>query len=63
MASTLDKIQIPIIKQQNTKNIYFVPFSQDDPNKKPHSLVADFELIPYCIEKALRKEQEQPIIK
>ena len=29
------------------KNVYFVPMTQDDPVKKPHSLVADFsQLIP-----------------
>ena len=31
----------------NKKNVYFVPMSQDDPQKKPHSLVADFSLL-YC---------------
>ena len=27
------------------KHVYFVPLSQDDPQKKPHSLVADFSLL------------------
>lgn len=45
----------------NTKNIYFVPLSQDDCIKKPNSLVADFEKIPQCVEAALRGEQVQPI--
>ena len=45
----------------NTKNIYFVPMSQDDPVKKPNSLVSHFELIPKCVERALRKEQYQPV--
>lgn len=27
------------------KNVYFAPMIQDDPTKKPHSLVADFDLI------------------
>ncbi len=47
----------------NTKNIYFVPFGQDDPDKKPNSLVADFDLIPQCAEKTLQGIQHQPIIK
>ncbi|MBE6737659.1 MAG: dipicolinate synthase subunit B [Ruminococcus sp.] len=47
----------------NTKNIYFVPFSQDDPHNKPNSLVSDFELIYPCAEKALKNIQYQPVIK
>lgn len=27
------------------KQVYFVPMKQDDPEKKPHSLVADFSLL------------------
>jgi dipicolinate synthase subunit B len=27
------------------KHVYFVPMDQDDPEKKPHSLVADFSLL------------------
>ncbi len=27
------------------KQVYFVPMNQDDPEKKPHSLVADFSLL------------------
>lgn len=47
----------------NTKNVYFVPLSQDDPVKKPDSLVADFELLPQSIEYALKHEQIQPIFR
>ncbi len=50
-------------KLMNTKNIYFVPFSQDDPEKKPNSLVADFGLIPEALEKTIDKTQLQPVIK
>ena len=46
----------------NTKNIYFVPFSQDDPMNKPNSLVADFSLIDKCTEFALKNIQYQPVI-
>lgn len=45
----------------NTKNVYFVPLSQDDCIKKPNSLVADFDKIPQCVEAALRGEQIQPV--
>ena len=48
-------------KMLNTKNIYFVPLSQDDPVKKPNSLVAHFDKIPESVEKALQKEQIQPV--
>lgn len=46
----------------NTKNIYFVPLSQDDYIKKPNSLVADFDKIPKCVELALQDKQLQPIL-
>ena len=42
------------------KNYYFVPFRQDDPMKKPTSMVADFEKIPETIESAHRGVQIQP---
>ena len=47
----------------NTKNIYFVPFGQDDYKNKPNSMVADVKLLIPSIEKALKLEQIQPIIK
>jgi len=46
----------------NTKNIYFVPFGQDDPEKKPTSLVARFGLIVPTIENALDGKQIEPIL-
>ncbi len=47
----------------NTKNIYFVPFGQDDYIKKPLSLVAHMEEIPATIEAALKRKQLQPVVK
>ena len=44
------------------RNIYFVPFRQDDPEKKPTSLVADFARIPETVEKAAEGVQIQPIL-
>ena len=44
------------------KNIYFVPMTQDDPEKKPHSLVADFDKLPITLEYALRGKQISEII-
>ncbi|MDD4112254.1 MAG: dipicolinate synthase subunit B [Herbinix sp.] len=46
----------------NAKNIYFVPFCQDNYKGKPHSMVARFELILVTIENALEGCQQQPII-
>ena len=31
-----------MMKLLNAKNIFFIPFGQDDPIKKPTSLIADF---------------------
>ena len=45
----------------NRKNVYFVPMRQDDPENKPNSLVARFELIPECVKTALEGKQLQPI--
>ena len=44
------------------KNFYFVPFGQDDPIKKPTSMVADFSKIPEALELALQGIQIQPIL-
>lgn len=41
----------------NRKNVFFVPMLQDDPMKKPHSLVADFELLLPTLESALEGKQ------
>lgn len=44
------------------KHYYFVPFGQDDPMKKPTSLVADFGKIPQAIEAAMAGKQIQPML-
>ncbi len=46
----------------NTKNIYFVPYRQDDPVEKNNSLVCDFSLIPATVKAALKGKQIQPVI-
>jgi len=46
----------------NAKNIYFVPFGQDDYKKKPNSLVAHTELLIPTLEAALDHEQYQPLL-
>ena len=47
----------------NTKNIYFVPFGQDNYLTKPNSMIAHLELIEDTIEYALLGKQIQPVIK
>ena len=44
------------------KHYFFVPFGQDDPVKKPTSLVADFGKIPLALEAALEGRQLQPVL-
>lgn len=46
----------------NKKHYYFVPFGQDDPIKKPTSMVADFDRLPQALELALEGKQLQPIL-
>lgn len=46
----------------NMKNIYFVPFGQDNPTLKPNSMIAHTELIVPAIEEALEGRQLQPAI-
>lgn len=44
------------------RDIYFVPFGQDDPVKKPRSLVADFTRLPEALAAALEGRQAQPVL-
>ncbi len=43
------------------KHVYFVPMRQDDPQKKPHSLIADFSLLSPTLKSAMGGEQYQKI--
>jgi dipicolinate synthase subunit B len=51
-----------IAKLLAAKNIYFVPFGQDAPEKKPNSLVARMDLIKETCEAALDGKQLQPLL-
>lgn len=44
------------------RNVYFVPFGQDDSIAKPASLVADFSQVPDAIAAALAGQQLQPVL-
>lgn len=47
----------------NMKNIFFVPFGQDDPVIKHNSLMAKFDLIIPAIQQALNGKQMQPLLR
>lgn len=46
----------------NTKNIYFVPFKQDEPMSKESSLLSDMMQIPEVVLEALSGKQLQPVV-
>ena len=46
----------------NVKNVFFIPFTQDDPTKKPASAVCDFSRARETLEAALSGEQITPVI-
>lgn len=46
----------------NTKNIYFVPFRQDNPAEKANSLQADLALVVDTLVHALQGRQIQPVL-
>lgn len=58
LGATLRNLAILI----NSKNIYFVPFGQDNPVQKPNSLICNFELTGETIQMALQGKQLQPIL-
>ena len=45
------------------KNVYFVPFYQDDPQNKPASLTAELNTLPDAIDAALEGRQLQPMLR
>ncbi|UOE92791.1 MULTISPECIES: dipicolinate synthase subunit B [Bacillaceae] len=51
-----------VMKLMATKNIYFIPFGQDNPHGKPNSLVARMGALPETVEAALRGKQYQPVL-
>ncbi len=53
---------VNIFKLVNTKNVFMVPFGQDDYINKPNSITSNVELVVPTVEKALDKEQIQPVI-
>lgn len=46
----------------NAKHVYFVPFGQDNAEKKPNSMIAHTELLVLAAKAALEGKQYQPVI-
>src|SRR5699024_4255774 len=53
---------VNIMKLISSKLIYFIPFGQDNPYKKPTSLVSNMDLLAPTVEEALKEKQLQPVI-
>lgn len=46
----------------NRKHVYFIPYTQDDSENKPNSIVADFTKTRQAMDAALASRQIQPIL-
>lgn len=57
MAGNLKNLAVMLEK----KNVFFTPMLQDDPIHKPHSLVADFHLLPEAYHLMLKGQQYRPL--
>ncbi len=57
MSANLSNISKLLLRKQ----VYFVPMRQDDPDKKPHSLVADFTYLSDCLSAAKCGKQLRPL--
>lgn len=53
---------VNLMRLMAAKNIYFIPFGQDDPNLKPTSMVSRMDLLPETVMAALNNKQLQPVI-
>lgn len=53
---------VNLMRLMASKFIYLIPYGQDDPYKKPNSLVSDMDYLLKTVESALLFEQIQPVI-
>lgn len=53
---------VNLMRLMATKNIYFVPYGQDDPIKKPNSMVARMSMLYDTVEQAIAGKQIQPVL-
>ena len=57
LSSNLANIATMLLRKQ----VFFVPMRQDEPDKKPHSLVADFTCLPDVLQMAGEGKQRRPL--
>lgn len=53
---------VNLMRLISAKDIYFIPFGQDDPEKKPKSMVARMSRLVETVEAALEGNQLQPVV-
>lgn len=53
---------VNLMRLMAAKDIYFIPFGQDDPFKKPKSMVADMTKLVDTVKAALEYRQIQPVL-
>jgi dipicolinate synthase subunit B len=53
---------VNLMRLMNSKHVFFIPFGQDNPFKKPNSLVADLDYLEAAVTSALEGKQLQPVI-
>lgn len=53
---------VNLMRLMASKHIFFIPFGQDDPEKKPNSMVARMGLLKETVESALEGIQLQPVL-
>ncbi|OAS83285.1 MULTISPECIES: dipicolinate synthase subunit B [Metabacillus] len=53
---------VNLMRLMATKDIYFIPFGQDAPDKKPNSMVARMESLLETVLSALEGKQFQPVV-
>ncbi|WP_164668946.1 dipicolinate synthase subunit B [Virgibacillus doumboii] len=53
---------VNLMRLMASKLIYFIPYGQDNPYKKPNSLVSKMDYLPDTVEAALEHKQIQPVI-
>lgn len=58
LSVTLQNVGVLMVR----KNLYFVPFHQDDPIAKPNSLASDFTKLEQSFQSALAQKQLQPVL-
>ncbi|MGD6816116.1 dipicolinate synthase subunit B [Metabacillus sp. 84] len=53
---------VNLMRLMGAKNVFFIPFGQDHPEKKPNSMVARMQMLVPSVEAALEHKQIQPVI-